>query len=84
MIDRDYSILLYLNEGYIGGEIDFPNFGLKFQPKKGLLLAFPSDARYVHAARPVTAGTRYALVSWAAAKGTIRTSLEPRPHSIRM
>jgi len=84
VLDRDYSILLYLNEGYAGGEIDFPNFGLKLQPRKGLLLAFPSDARYVHAARPVTAGVRYALVSWAAARGTLRTSLEPRPHSIRL
>ncbi|WP_428409526.1 prolyl hydroxylase family protein [Hyphococcus sp.] len=84
VLDRDYSILLYLNEGYTGGEIDFPNFGLKLAPKKGLLIAFPSDARYVHAARPVTSGVRYALVSWAAAKGTLRTSLEPRPHSIRM
>ncbi len=84
VLDRDFSILLYLNDGYTGGEIDFPNFGLKLQPKKGLLIAFPSDSRYVHAARPVTSGVRYALVSWAAAKGTMRTSLEPRPHSIKL
>lgn len=84
MIDRDLSILLYLNEGFGGGEIDFPNFALKLAPKRGLLIAFPSDARYVHAARPVTSGIRYALVSWAAVKGAERVSDTPRSHAIRM
>lgn len=83
-LDRDLSILLYLNEGFGGGEIDFPNFALKLAPKRGLLIAFPSDARYVHAARPVTSGIRYALVSWAAVKGGARVNNAPRPHSIRM
>lgn len=82
--DRDLSILLYLNEGFTGGEIDFPNFGLKLGPKRGMLIAFPSDSRYVHAARPVTSGVRYALVSWAAVKGGQRVSATPRPHAIRM
>jgi prolyl 4-hydroxylase len=72
VIDRDLSILLYLNDAFEGGEIAFPNFGLQFKPKAGLLVAFPSDARYVHAARQVTQGIRYALVSWAAVRGTPR------------
>jgi predicted 2-oxoglutarate/Fe(II)-dependent dioxygenase YbiX len=72
VIDRDLSILLYLNDSFEGGEIAFPNFGLQFKPKAGLLVAFPSDARYLHAALPVTQGIRYALVSWAAERGTAR------------
>ncbi len=84
VIDRDLSILIYLNEGFGGGEIVFPNFGLSLQPKKGLMIAFPSEARYLHAARPVTSGVRYALVSWAAVKGGERVGDGPRPHSIRM
>ncbi|MBI1393394.1 MAG: hypothetical protein GC152_11695 [Alphaproteobacteria bacterium] len=77
VLDRDFSILLYLNEGFAGGEIAFPNFGLKLSPRKGLLIAFPSDARYLHAALPVTAGRRYALVSWAAVKGSPRALPAP-------
>lgn len=83
-IDRDLSILIYLNEGYGGGEIVFPNFGLSLAPKRGLFIAFPSDARYLHAARPVTSGVRYALVSWASVKGGARVQDAPREHSIRM
>ncbi len=82
VVDRDISILLYLNEGYEGGEIDFPNFGLKLQPQRGLLMAFPSDGRYLHAARPVTSGIRYALVSWATVSGSPRVNAAPREHSI--
>ncbi len=77
VIDRDVSMLLYLNEGFSGGEITFPNFGVKLQPARGLLIAFPSDARYLHAATPVQSGVRYALVSWAAALGTARVAKRP-------
>jgi predicted 2-oxoglutarate/Fe(II)-dependent dioxygenase YbiX len=72
VIDRDLSILLYLNDTFEGGEIAFLNFGMQFKPKAGLLVAFPSDARYVHAALPVKQGTRYAIVSWAAVRDTPR------------
>lgn len=82
VIDRDVSMLLYLNEGFSGGEIVFPNFGVTLQPARGLLIAFPSDARYLHAARPVQSGVRYALVSWAAARGTPRAA--QRPEGVEM
>lgn len=71
--NRDYSLLIYLNEGFEGGEIQFPNFGLSLAPRRGLLVGFPSDGRYVHAARPVTRGVKYALVTWLATKGSPRT-----------
>lgn len=76
VLDRDLSILLYLNDGFTGGEIAFPNFGLKFKPVRGLMVAFPSDGRYLHSARPVVTGVRYALVSWAAVRGTPRVQKE--------
>ena len=77
VIDRDISILLYLNEGFQGGEIAFPNFGMQLPPRTGLLIAFPSDARYLHTARPLVSGKRYALVSWAAVKGSPRVLEAP-------
>jgi len=70
--DRDYSVLVYVNDDYEGGAVDFTRLGFRLQPASGMLVAFPSDHRYEHAARPTTAGTRVALVSWAAVKGTPR------------
>lgn len=77
VLDRDISILLYLNENYGGGEIAFPNFGVKLKPKRGMLIAFPSDCRFIHTARPVETGIRYALVSWAAVRGSARVQEKP-------
>lgn len=70
--DRDYSVLVYVNDDYEGGAIAFPKLGYEVQPRAGMLIAFPSDHRYEHAALPTTAGTRLALVSWAAVRGTPR------------
>lgn len=84
VVDRDLSLLLYLNEGFEGGEIVFPNFGLSLPPKRGLLIIFPSNRLYLHAARPVKSGVRYAVVSWAAVKGSVRVGDGPRPHATKV
>ena len=79
--DRDYSILVYLNEEYEGGELELTNFNFRVKPTTGMLLAFPSDHRYLHAALPTTSGIRYALVSWAATLGTKRVKERP-PYAV--
>jgi len=61
---RAVSPILYLNDDYEGGEIEFVNFGLKIKPKAGSLLIFPSNYAYQHIAHPVTNGTKYAIVTW--------------------
>lgn len=76
-IDRDFSILLYLNEEFQGGSLTFPNFGLRLKPSAGMLVAFPADHRYVHCAQPVEAGERLVLVCWGAAKGSERVGGGP-------
>lgn len=76
--DRDLSLLIYLNDDFVGGAIEFPDRGQTIQPAAGLLVAFPSDHRFAHTARPVTSGTRYVIVSWAAVSGTVRLSTAPR------
>ena len=70
--DRDFSVLLYLNDEYEGGELELINQKFKIKPKPGMLLAFPSDHRYLHAALPTTSGIRYVIVSWAAIIGSRR------------
>lgn len=64
--DRDVSLLIYLNEDFTGGGLQFEKFRYVYQPKLGDLLLFPSDNRYKHGANPVQAGIRYVIVSWAA------------------
>lgn len=64
-MDRDISILLYLNDEYEGGQLVFPNQHITINPKPGMLVAFPSSHHFIHGVTPVTAGTRYVLVTWA-------------------
>lgn len=61
---RVLSVLLYLNDDYEGGEIEFKHSNLKFKPKAGSVLFFPSNFLYVHEVYPVTRGPRYALPNW--------------------
>ena len=66
VLDRDYSLLLYLNDDYVGGGLRFVHFNYSYQPRKGDLLVFPSDNLYLHEAEPVTEGVKFVIVSWAA------------------
>ena len=68
--NRDFSLLLYLNDEYTGGAISFPNFNIEIEPQRGMLLTFPSDHRFVHEAQPVMSGERYVIVSWGLNKAT--------------
>jgi Rps23 Pro-64 3,4-dihydroxylase Tpa1-like proline 4-hydroxylase len=61
---RSISAILYLNDDYTGGEIEFVNFGIKIKPKPGMLILFPSNYPYRHIAHPVETGTKYAIVTW--------------------
>lgn len=69
--DRDYSLLIYLDENFEGGDLIFPNFNFRLRPRAGMLAAFPSDCRYLHGAMPVHSGIRHAIVSWCAVKKEI-------------
>lgn len=81
-LDRDISVIIYLNDEYTGGELEFKRLRYVVRPKAGMLVWFPSDVRYEHMARAVTSGCRYALVSWAAATGTERVQAERAKRSI--
>jgi len=61
---REVSAIVYLNDDYEGGELEFPHFNVKIKPKSGMLLLFPSNYAYAHIAHPISKGTKYALVTW--------------------
>ena len=84
VLDRDLSLLLYINNEFEGGRLIFPNCNFTIAPSRGLLVAFPSDWRYIHGAYPVTKGVRYAIVSWAAAKGGPRVNPAAPDTAIRI
>lgn len=83
-IDRDTSLLLYLNEEFEGGGLEFVTFNYRYRPRTGDLVFFPSDHRYLHRALPVTAGTRWVIVSWAAFVDEPRVLEAPVPGVIRL
>jgi hypothetical protein len=61
---RDVSAIYYLDDGFEGGEIVFHRQGLTVKPRRGLLLAFPSDADHEHEVLPVRSGRRYTMAIW--------------------
>lgn len=61
---RAVSAIIYLNDDYQGGELDFPHHGIKIRPQKGMLVLFPSNFAYSHVSHPISEGIKYAIVTW--------------------
>jgi predicted 2-oxoglutarate/Fe(II)-dependent dioxygenase YbiX len=61
---RAVSCSFILNDDYEGGEFAFFDRELKYKPKKGSCIMFPSNFMYPHEIMPVTSGTRYSIVTW--------------------
>jgi hypothetical protein len=49
---------------YVGGEIEFPYLGVKYSPKAGDLLIFPSNYLATHEVKQCFHGSRYAYVGY--------------------
>ncbi len=84
MANRDYSLLIYLNEDYEGGQLEFKYLNYRISPLQGLLVAFPSDWRYAHAALPVKGGVKHSIVSFAATKAQSENDKSVPPNLIRL
>lgn len=74
---RIATFLTYLNEGYAGGETDFPRIGYRFKGRTGDALVFgnvePSgkpDPRTMHAGLPPTSGEKWLLSQWVRDRNT--------------
>lgn len=68
---RCWTAMIYLNAVEEGGETHFPHLGFEVTPHEGMLLIWNNlDAEgaptpyCMHAAKPVTAGTKYVLTKW--------------------
>lgn len=60
----EYAALTYLNDDFEGGEIYFPEYDIEIKPKTGQLVFFPGSSFYTHGVRPITSGTRYAIMTF--------------------
>lgn len=76
-IDRDFSMLIYLNDDFEGGELNFPWLNFQYRPTAGDLVFFPSSHIFSHESRPIITGNKYALVTWGAFRGSLRVR-QPR------
>lgn len=57
--DPNISVVLYLNDNYDGGEINFPNQNVTIKPEAGSIVIFPSVEPYYHESLPVISGIKY-------------------------
>ncbi len=63
-------MIVYLNDGYRGGETIFPKLNIKVVPKAGDALLFDNvvdgkvDQRSLHAGLPVEVGTKWIATRW--------------------
>ena len=61
---RILSGLIYLNDNFSGGNLEFPRQKISIRPEPGMLVLFPSCFAYPHIAKPVKKGTRFVAVTW--------------------
>ncbi len=56
------SAVVYLNDDYDGGELDFIRHNLSIKPKAGDIAIFPSNFVYEHESKSITEGVKYSVV----------------------
>ena len=58
-ISESISAVLYLNDDYIGGELNFPNHDIKIKPSSGSIVIFPSTLPFLHESLKIISGIKY-------------------------
>ena len=58
------ATLIYLNDDYEGGEIEFPTHKLTHKPSIGDLIMFPGNMHYAHEVKTIISGVRWTLPMW--------------------
>ena len=54
------SMVMYLNDDYEGGEIEFPDHGISLKPEAGSVVVFASKG-VLHDPKPTISGTKYMI-----------------------
>lgn len=65
---RTLSIIINLNQKYVGGELFFcdqdENLTKTYELKTGDMVVFPSNFLYPHGILPIVQGVRYSIITW--------------------
>jgi hypothetical protein len=56
---NDFTAIMYLNDNYEGGELNFPGLDISIKPKKGSLIIWPGYL--THSISEISSGTRYTM-----------------------
>lgn len=56
--------IYYINDDYVGGEINFPDHNLKISPKPNSVVFFPGNENYLHEVLTILKGDRYSTSMW--------------------
>lgn len=64
ILSRVISGLMYLDDDYDGGILEFPKIGLELKPKEGDIIFFPSQVPFFHQSTPIIKGIKHAVVAW--------------------
>lgn len=62
-IKKTFTMLIYLNDNYDGGEIEFTNHNIKIKPEEGSVIIFPTYSPYMHKSYPVESGNKYFCIA---------------------
>lgn len=57
-----YGVVIYINDNYDGGEIDYPALGITIKPTAGMAAIHNGDTE--HGVLPVSGGPRYILTTF--------------------
>lgn len=57
-----YGVIIYLNENFEGGMLEYPDLNYSIKPETGMLVSHPGN--YQHLVTKVNAGNRYTLTSF--------------------
>lgn len=72
----DWTALIYLNDNYEGGRLEFNNLGYSIEPTAGSIVFFSSDE--VHTAHPVLFGHKYFIFLYIQSKFGFSHALNER------
>jgi predicted 2-oxoglutarate/Fe(II)-dependent dioxygenase YbiX len=61
---RDFASVVYLNNDYGGGAVEFPELNLTLHPQIGDIICFRGDLSHAHGVQMITSGQRFTMPSW--------------------
>lgn len=59
-----YGLVIYLNDDFYGGSLQYPNLGINHSPVPKSLVIHPATDEYMHLVTEVTDGVRYSMTSF--------------------